>query len=83
MSPTNARAAASTSARVTGISVRSSTAPDASSVSVATPNTERRAVLLARLLQEPQQPGHPSEPDEQHTGRIGIERAGVADRRCP
>ena len=36
--------------------------------------------------QEPQQPGCPTDAEEQHAGRVGIERAGVADlprRRAP
>ena len=36
-------------------------------------------VGLGRLLQEPQQPGDATEPDEQHAGRVGVERARVAD----
>ena len=37
------------------------------------------AVLLRRLLQEPHEPRDPAEPDEEHAGRVGVERAGMTD----
>ena len=40
-------------------------------------------VLLARFLEEAQEPRAAPEPDEQHAGRVGIERAGVADAPLP
>ena len=49
--------------------------PTASSVLVAMPNTIAPAVRLARLGEEAEQPGGAPEADEQHAGRVGIERA--------
>ena len=37
------------------------------------------AVRLARVLEVAQQPGRAAESDEQHAGRVGIERARVPD----
>src|SRR5262249_39697939 len=40
-------------------------------------------IRLVLLGEEPQEPGRAPEPDEQHTGRVGIERPSVADSPLP
>ena len=83
MSPMKRGSARSTSSRVSAIGRWSRTSPAASSVLVAMPNTTRPVVGLARLGQVAQQPGGPTEPDEQHAGGVGVERARVTDAALP
>ena len=79
-----ARIAVATSASVTGIG--RAFEHRARRVERVGRDAERRRVpryVLRRLLQEAQQPRDPAEADEQHAGRVGIERARVPDPPLP
>ena len=79
MSPTNARAAASSSSRrELHLGAFEHRARRVERVGRDAEH-DAAAVLLPRLLQEAQQPRGATEADEQHAGGVGIERARVAD----